>query len=83
MKVVYYGAEHCPQCRALQPQVELWCKEKNVPFEFRDADSGEWDEQMTKYNIKSIPVVVVINAPQEVVCRGIGGWNEFVKENRI
>lgn len=79
MRILYFGAEHCPMCKMLRPKVEDWCKKNNVEFEYRDADDDQNLIALEEHHIKSIPSAVVIDGDKGLTIRGIDGWNEFAK----
>lgn len=81
MIVRFFGAEHCPQCKVLRPQVEKWCKEHDTKFVYWDADSEDavTARQLSLYGIKSIPTVVLIDGDKACTIRGIDKWNVFVE----
>lgn len=81
MKILYFGAEHCPQCKVLRPRVESWCNDRGGEFTFCDADSREWVDTLPYYGIRSIPTVVVIDGDRACNYRGIDGWNKFLEES--
>ena len=78
-KVIYIGASWCPQCKVLRPQVEAYCKGKEVPFIYVDADEQENIVQM--YGVRNLPTIIVL-VDDEIVARGTGiaDWSK-VKES--
>lgn len=78
MEIVYFGAEGCPQCRVLKPQVEAWCKRKNVKLTFVDMDDEENEEMAEGLKVRSLPTVLVVedgDVKRRIV--GISGWKEY------
>jgi len=78
MKVTYFGADWCPQCKALKPKVEAFCKDKNIEFEYLDAEDNE--AKTTELNIRSLPTFFVYDGEQ-LMARGTGiaEWDTISK----
>ena len=79
MMVYYFGSEGCPQCRAMKPMVETWCRAKGVTMV--DVDVEEDDSLTASYNIRNIPTAVVKDG-ETVVARltGIDKWKAYEVE---
>lgn len=69
MLVCYIGAEWCPQCKALRPQVEAWCRLEGLEMEYVDAEVD--DERMAKLGVRNLPTLILWDG-DEMVCRGVG-----------
>lgn len=71
-KVLYFGAEFCPQCRALRPTVEHECGDA---FVYIDAE--EDTDIVRHFGVKNIPTMIVVEGEREIG-RGVGieGWTK-------
>lgn len=79
-EILYFGADFCPQCKALKPRVEKWCQDNGVVFRYIDAENDV--NNLMRYDVRSIPTVVAVhgNVKTEKLF-GTEQWNEF--ENRM
>ena len=59
MKVLYFGAEWCSQCRYWKPQFESLCEEKGYKLIELDADDNE--AEFEEHKVMSIPTVITID----------------------
>lgn len=67
MKVLYFGATWCGQCRVAKPKIESVCKEKGLTLEYIDCMENE--ELASKYGVRNIPYIIVVDDNGEVVQR--------------
>ena len=73
MKVINIGAEWCFPCKALDKQLENFDKCEVVRY---DVDEDE--EIVEKYNVRGIPVTILLDDDDNQVKRWVGLFN--VKE---
>lgn len=71
MKIYKFGADWCGPCRLLQQRLNSFnaCKVEN--FDVDEID----DEIIDKFNIKSIPVTVLLDDNDNELYRWIGLFN--------
>lgn len=69
IKILYFYGEHCPQCAAAKGPFEAEIKRLNIEADTEFINSEEAPEMTAKYNIRSIPTVVV-ERDGEIVDRG-------------
>lgn len=75
MKIIYFGATWCGQCHVLKPQVQAFCKEKNIELVEYDAEKDE--DKAEEYNIRNLPTVIVENGEQTMRATGLAQWNQL------
>lgn len=77
MKYLYFEADGCCQCHALEPKFVEVCKSKGLDYEIVDA---EFDERAISYGIRSVPYIVICDDTDwhSVVDRGIA--SEMMKK---
>ena len=69
MKVFYFGADFCCQCKATLPRFESLMKAKGIDYEVLDVEKEA--QLAVFYNVRSIPYVVVLNENDEAVDKGL------------
>lgn len=69
MKALYFGTEHCPQCKVFKPRFEEECKKLNFDYEFIDAEKDE--KSAVSYGVRSIPYIIVLNNEGDVISSGL------------
>lgn len=84
MKILYFGASFCGQCRVLKPNFIKECQrlglEEGKDYELIDAEENM--ELSDKYGIRNLPTVVFIDDGGEVTHRaaGVDAWKD-IEEN--
>lgn len=84
MKILYFGASHCGQCKVLKPNFIKECQrlglEEAKDYELIDAEENM--ELSDKYDIRNLPTVVFVNGSGEVTHRAVGvnAWKD-IEEN--
>lgn len=63
-KLLYFSAVWCGPCVMLSPILMDTCSSNNIPIEKIDVDQDT--ENTTKYRIRSIPTLIVIENDQEI-----------------
>lgn len=75
MKYLYFTSEFCAPCKAIKPQII-----KHHEITVIDVDKN--GKYVTKYNIMSIPTLLILNDDNRVEKQIIGtSINKFLKEN--
>lgn len=70
MQVLYFGAPWCGPCKSFKPLVEQTTKEMNVQWTDINVD---YDPNMSqKYEVTSIPTIVILNNQGGVAWRHTG-----------
>lgn len=69
MKAFYIGAEWCGQCKMWRPTFEQKCKDIEMDYEIVDADKD--DALCSKFGVRNIPFVIVLDEQDEVVLKGM------------
>lgn len=78
MKLLKFGASWCSSCQTLSAKLK---EEKvNEKTEIIDVDIEESDELVQKYNIRNIPVAILLDDEGEVLRRWHGFYPTLVKE---
>ena len=78
MKIFYFGAPWCGQCKTLKPKVEEECKTRGIALQIVDVE--EEDGLCDIYGIKNVPTIILVKNG-EIVARASGGgaWDEVRK----
>ena len=74
MKVIKFGAPWCGSCKSMSTVVES-AKDK-LPMPVEDIDIDEQFEIARKYNVRSVPTLVVVDDSGTEVKRAVGSMNE-------
>ena len=69
MTAFYFGAAWCGQCKVWKPTFEQKCKDAGIDYEMVDAEDDE--DLCTRYGIRNIPYVVVLDDQDDIVLSGI------------
>ena len=76
-QIIYFTAKWCGPCRTLGPVMEGLSSELNI----RRVDVDQDRELSTKYGIRSVPALVLVNEAGEEIKRSIGvQYREVIKE---
>ena len=70
MKVLYFSTEWCGPCRAFKPIMQTVTQELGFPVNYVNADYES--ELVEKYNITSVPTLVVVDPMGNAVYRNSG-----------
>lgn len=73
MKLLKFYADWCAPCKALTPILKELLVDKNLPMEEVDIVSNK--ELTTKYSIRSIPALIIVNEEGNPV-RELKGYNQ-------
>ena len=68
IKVEYFGASWCGQCRVFRPRFEEVCAGLGIELSVHDVEDEESLAQ--KYGIRNVPYVIVLR-DEEVIDRGM------------
>lgn len=68
MKALFFSTPCCSQCKVIKPRFVEECEKLNLQYELIDAESDE--ASVSKYSIKSVPFVVVLDCDNNVVTSG-------------
>lgn len=74
MKTLKFYATWCGPCKAMSMVVES-AKDK-LPMPVEDIDIDEQFEVARKYNVRSVPTLVVVDDSGTEVKRAVGSMNE-------
>lgn len=70
MNIIYLGADWCGPCKIFKPTVQIVSQELGLPVNYINVDH---DVSLTeRYNIKSIPTILVLGASGEVLYQNSG-----------
>lgn len=58
-KVLYFTATWCAPCRAMKPVFEECIKDFDIESNYVDIE--EYPDMVSKYNIRSVPTIIVLN----------------------
>jgi thioredoxin 1 len=61
-QVIYFSASWCMPCKVLKPKMQKLAESVNVRFVDVDAES----DFTSKYNIRSVPTVVIVENLNEI-----------------
>ena len=64
MKILKFYATWCGPCKALSSVIESIKDE--IPYEIEEIDSDENMDMARKYNIRSLPTMVIVDGDKEV-----------------
>lgn len=71
MKILKFETTHCPQCKLLDREL---AKISNITVEHINAEDN--DALVDKYNIGSVPVLIVLDDSGNEITRSAGFINE-------
>lgn len=79
MKVLYFGAAWCGQCKIWKPKYEAKCKELGIELTYYDADENE--QTCEAFGVRNVPYVVLVGSNDEIQGRGmaIDMYNKLTK----
>ena len=84
MKIIKFGAEWCPACKALQPILEsLIPSNPNHNFIFKDVDTDEGSAAALFHKVKSLPTTLILNDKDEELFRFVGSKNKELIQSFI
>lgn len=78
MKIIYFGGTWCGQCHVLKPQVQAFCKEKNIELVEYDAEKD--GDKVAEYNIRNLPTVILEDGECIIRATGIAQWNKLKED---
>ena len=70
MSVLYFSATWCGPCRSFKPLLQQTSTELGIPINYIDVDANGAMAQ--KYNVSSVPTLLITDATGNVVKRQIG-----------
>ena len=72
-KVHMVGTPTCTKCKSMKPELEKYCQEHNIPFEYSNITdiSSELMELIRSKNILAAPVFFIYNEDSEVFLKTI------------
>lgn len=79
--LIKIGTSHCGPCKIVQRNIED-IEKYNTDVCFINVDAEEADDIVEKYNVRGVPVVLVIKNG-EIVSRTVGIQNQADLENRL
>lgn len=68
MKALFFSTPCCSQCKVIKPRFIEECEKLNLQYEIIDAEANE--TLTAKYNIKSVPFIVVLDCDGNEVTSG-------------
>lgn len=75
MKIIKFGTTHCGMCKIMDKIL----MNGNIPADIQIVDAEINMDLADKYNVRSVPVIILFDNKMNEVCR----WNGVVKENVI
>ena len=75
MKIIKFGTTHCGMCKIMDKIL----MNGNIPADIQIVDAEINMDLADKYNVKSVPVIILLDNEMNEICR----WNGVVKENVI
>lgn len=77
-KLLYFGGEHCPACKALKPIVEKEAPEMGYNVEFVDCDDEKGAILAEDFYVRGLPTLIVVDENGNEVKRAVGNtaWKE-------
>lgn len=79
MKVLKFGAEWCGPCKVLNRNLKDF---KECELIMYDVDKTD-EELLTKYNIRNIPVTILLDDDNNEIKRWVGAFNVQELKNEI
>lgn len=75
MKIIKFGTTHCGMCKIMDKIL----MNGNIPADIQIVDAEVNIDLANKYNVRSVPVIILFDNKMNEVHR----WNGVVKENVI
>jgi thioredoxin 1 len=72
MKLIKFQASWCGPCKALSAVME----NMTLPIETQNVDIDENHDMARKYNVRSVPTMIVVDSTGTEVKRAVGVMNE-------
>jgi thioredoxin 1 len=69
-KVLYFSTAWCGPCKTFKPVVQQVSQETGIPVTYLDADQDQ--EMAKKYNINSVPTIVIVDSVGSMLYRNAG-----------
>lgn len=66
---LYFYSSHCAPCRSFSLLFNSWSQEWNTQFSFIKINTGTFSSLARRYQIQSIPTVILFNAEKEPLFR--------------
>jgi len=70
MSVLYFSATWCGPCRSFKPLLQQTSAELGIPISYIDVDAN--GSMAQKYNVSSVPTLLITDTTGNVVKRQIG-----------
>lgn len=79
MKVLFFTASWCGNCRAIKPLVEKEAPEKGVDVKYVDCDSDEGIVMCEDWHVRNLPTLILVDENGNEVKRAVGStaWKEI------
>ena len=83
MKAVYYIGDRvwCSTCRRVKPILETVCAKYNIAPRMYDINDDDADDVVSKYGVRSVPTIIVING--QMIDRIVGACTQREIEDAI
>lgn len=69
-RVLYFSTAWCGPCKTFKPVVQQVSQEIGIPVTYIDADQDK--ETAQKYNINSVPTIVIVDSVGSMLYRNAG-----------
>lgn len=76
MQILKFHAEWCPSCKLVGPTLESVVSTTKPEYTITGIDVDKSPEQLQKYDIKNIPVMILLGANGAEVSRFVGNGSE-------
>lgn len=84
LKILKFESDSCPQCKAMIPTIDRIKEDfKNIKFKSINIEEDDNQDLVRKYNVRSLPTLVILNDKGELINKIAGNVPYSVIKNAL